>query len=77
MLAPNIELKPGLELFTPSGRRLEIEDIFVPRNDHIKSRHIPAQFRAVGRKIVVFRNGSISHLKEVLERYSEEAMPGH
>lgn len=65
MLAANIDLKPGTPISSPAGRRLEIGDIFVPRNDQEKSRSLPTSFRNLGRKVVVFRDGSIAPLADV------------
>jgi hypothetical protein len=65
MLAENIQLKPGMPVASPGGRRLEIEDVFVPRNDQGRSRSLPAAFRYLPRKVVVFRDGSVASLAEV------------
>ena len=69
MLLNHLPLKPGTELTSPGGRRLEISDIFVPRNDVLKGRQLPPSFRQLGRKIVVFRDGSMVPLTEVKQRF--------
>lgn len=63
-------LSQGDWVASPAGRRLLVEDIFVPRSNKVKSRILPARFRSLGRKIVVFQNGSISPLKDVQAHYS-------
>ncbi|MGQ9424486.1 hypothetical protein ACXYTJ_00880 [Gilvimarinus sp. F26214L] len=65
MLAHDFQLKPGTALSSPAGRRLEVGDVFVPRNEAGKSRSLPSSFRHLGRKVVVFRDGSIAALAEV------------
>lgn len=69
MLMAQIPLKPGTHLTSPGGRRLEISDIFVPRNDVAKGRQLPPSFRQLGRKVVVFRDGSLASLAEVRQRF--------
>ena len=69
MLLNHIPLKPGTELTSPGGRRLQVSDIFVPRNDILKGRQLPTSFRQLGRKIVLFRDGSVVPLAEVKQRF--------
>lgn len=69
MLSANVELKPGIPVTSPGGRRLEIGDIFVPRHDTRKSRSLPPSFRYLTRKVVVFKDGSIAPLAEVKQRF--------
>lgn len=69
MLANEVELLPGMPITSPGGRRLEVDDIFVPRHDLTKGRSLPPSFRNVARKVVVFRDGSIAPLSEVRQRF--------
>ena len=69
MLAKEIDLCPGMPITSPGGRRLEVDAIFVPKHDVTKSRLLPPSFRHVGRKVVVFRDGSIAPLAEVKQRF--------
>jgi len=69
MLANDMQIEPGVKIASPAGRRLEVGDIFVPRNDQTKGRQLPASFRNMGRKVVVFRDGSIAPLAEVKRRF--------
>ena len=69
MLAKEFDLHPGMPITSPGGRRLEVDDIFVPRHDLMKSRLLPPSFRNIARKVVVFRDGSIAPLAEVKQRF--------
>ena len=69
MLAKEVELLPGMPITSPGGRRLEVGEIFVPKHDLTKSRVLPPSFRGLGRKVVVFRDGSIAPLAEVKQRF--------
>jgi len=69
MLAKEFDLRPGMPITSPGGRRLEVGDIFVPRHDLTKSRLLPPSFRNIARKVVVFRDGSIAPLTEVKQRF--------
>ena len=69
MLANEIDLSPGMPITSPGGRRLEVDAVFVPKHDMAKSRSLPPSFRNVGRKVVVFRDGSIAPLAEVKQRF--------
>lgn len=63
-------IKPGAVLIDPIGRKCEIEDIFVPKNQPVKRCALPASFRYVGRKVIVFKTGGVMHLSDVEKRYS-------
>lgn len=71
MLAENIQIRPGMPVTSPGGRRLEVGDVFVPRNDKLKGRCLPSAFRQLGRKVVVFKDGSIAPLADVRRHFSE------
>jgi len=62
-------LNTGDLVRSPAGRQLEVHDVFVPRHNLEKSRDIPAQFRGMNRKIVVFHNGSMAPLREIQAIY--------
>lgn len=66
---PNV-IQPGVTLTDPIGRRIEVRDVFVPKNQRAKSEHLPAAFRQMGRKIIVFQSGSIGHFADIARRYS-------
>lgn len=68
MLAENIQVKPGMPVASPGGRRLEVGDVFVPRNERAKGQSLPTSFRNLPRKVVVFKDGSIAPLADV-KRY--------
>ena len=64
------DIRPGATLTDPLGRRLEIQDVFVPKNQRNKSAQLPAAFRQLSRKIIVFQSGSIGHFADIAKRYS-------
>lgn len=63
------EICSGTRLTSPGGRLLRVRDVFVPKSNSEKSKTLPAQFRHLARKIVVFDNGSIAPLSEVQNFY--------
>ncbi|WP_086931831.1 hypothetical protein [Agarilytica rhodophyticola] len=63
------ELSMGDKVTSPAGRLLRVADIFVPRSNKDKSRSIPAQFRTMSHKIVIFENGSMAPLREIKSHY--------
>lgn len=70
MIVDQNAIRPGVTLTDPIGRRLQVQDVFVPKNQKAKSEHLPAAFRQVGRKIIVFQSGSIGHFSDIARRYS-------
>jgi len=73
MIADLNAIRPGVTLTDPIGRHIEVRDVFVPKNQRAKSEHLPAAFRQLGRKIIVFQSGSVGHLSDIARRYS---LPG-
>ncbi len=67
--SPIKELSQGDKVASPSGRLLLVDDVFVPRHNKEKSLGLPARFRSLSRKVVIFRNGAIAPLKEVQANY--------
>ncbi len=67
--SPIKELSQGDQITSPNGRHLLVDDIFVPRHNKEKSLSLPARFRSLNRKVVVFRNGAIAPLKDVQANY--------
>ncbi|MFL0802771.1 MAG: hypothetical protein K6L81_03575 [Agarilytica sp.] len=67
--SPIKELSQGDQISSPSGRHLLVDDVFVPRHNKEKSLNLPARFRGLNRKVVIFRNGAIAPLKEVQANY--------
>ncbi len=63
------QLTQGTPISTPGGRVLIVNDVFVPKHNHEKSRDLPARFRSLSRKVVVFDNGSIAPLQEIHRHY--------
>ncbi len=67
--SPIKELSQGDQITSPSGRHLLVDDVFVPRHNKEKSLSLPARFRSLNRKVVIFKNGAIAPLKEVQANY--------
>lgn len=63
-------VKPGVRLQDPIGRMFEISDVFVPKNQALKSASLPSSLRQVGRKVVVFTSGAVMQLDDAAKRYS-------
>lgn len=62
-------LSHGDQVASPGGRLLLVDDVFVPRHNQEKSRDLPARFRSLNRKVVVFKNGSIAALRDIQINY--------
>lgn len=62
-------IRPGATLKNSAGRDIQVEDVFVPKNNVEKSRALPPSFRNLGRKIVLFRCGSITRLNDAAKHY--------
>ena len=69
MRTHSVDLSPGQIVSSPGGRSLVVGDIFVPKNNSAKSHALPAQYRTLSRKVVLFSNGSVAKLRDVQERY--------
>ncbi len=67
--SPINALSCGDHVASPSGRHLQVDDVFVPKHNKEKSHNLPARFRSFNRKIVIFKNGAIAPLKEVQANY--------
>jgi len=63
-------IKSGVVLLDPIGRKLSVRDVFVPKNQRDKGASLPAGFRQIGRKVIVFSSGAVSYLADVEKRYS-------
>lgn len=66
-------LSQGDQVTSPGGRLLLVDDVFVPRSNQMKSRSLPARFRSLNRKVVVFKNGSIAALHDIQCNYKISA----
>ncbi len=63
-------LSRGDLVTSPAGRRLLVKDVFVPRSNRMKSQELPARFRTLSRKVVLFKNGSVAPLQEIQANYT-------
>lgn len=70
MIIDQNAIRPGVTLTDPIGRRLQVQDVFVPKNQKARSEQLPAAFRQLGRKVIVFQTGSIGQLADIARRYS-------
>lgn len=59
----------GKKVISPAGRYLIVDDVFVPKNNVVKSRELPSRFRNLSRKLVVFMDGSMAPLAEIQSVY--------
>ncbi|VUD67468.1 hypothetical protein TDB9533_03808 [Thalassocella blandensis] len=73
MIVDRNVIKPGIMLTDPIGRKLQIRDVFVPKNQRVKSASLPSSYRQIGRKVIVFTSGAVMHLDDAARRYSIEA----
>jgi len=70
MIQDRKAIKSGAILTDTIGRKFQIRDVFVPKNQREKSAQLPAGFRQIGRKVIVFNSGAIMHFSDVERRYS-------
>lgn len=73
MIVDRNVIKPGIMLTDPIGRKLQIHDVFVPKNQRAKSASLPSSYRQIGRKVIVFTTGAVMHLDDAARRYSIES----
>ncbi|MFT7561838.1 MAG: hypothetical protein ACI93R_003769, partial [Flavobacteriales bacterium] len=63
-------VKPGTPLLDIVGRVQWVEDVFVPKNNKLKSAKLPSRFRQEPRKVIVFKSGAIMKYGDVCDRYT-------
>jgi len=70
MIKDRKAIRAGAVVSDPIGRKHTVADVFVPKNDDTKRARLPASFRNIGRKVVVFEGGGIMHCTDIQRRYS-------
>ena len=70
MITNQKAIRPGAILTDPIGRHIVVQEVFVPKNQQSRSACLPASFRQVGRKVIVFQSGAIAHFADIAKRYT-------